>query len=95
MVYSSRSSLAPPPLPLAVGNKQICPVSSVRNLGLILDCHMTFEDRISSTRQRCYFHLRRIAKLRQFLSYSATTKLINGLVVPDIGLWKLAPSWPP
>jgi Reverse transcriptase (RNA-dependent DNA polymerase) len=82
MVHSSRSRLAPPALPLAVGNEQICPVSSVRNLGFILDCHMTFEDQIRSTRQRCYLHLRRIARLKQFLSYSATTKLITGLVFP-------------
>ena len=82
MVHSSRSRLAPPPLPLAVGNEQICPVSSVRNLGFILDCHMTFEDQIRSTRQRCYFHLRRIARLRRYLSSSTTTKLIIGLVFP-------------
>ena len=82
MVYSSHSRLAPTPLPLAVGNEQICPVSSVRNLRFIFDCHMTFEDQIRSIRQRCYFHLRRIARLRQFLSYNATTKLITGLVFP-------------
>jgi hypothetical protein len=82
MVYSARSRLDPLPLPLAVGNEQICPVSSVRNLGFIFDCHMSFEAQIRSTRQRCYFHLRRIARLRPFLSYSATTKLITGLVFP-------------
>ena len=82
MVHSARSRLAPPPWPLAVGDERICPVSSVRNLEFIFDCHMTFEAQIRSTRQRCYYHLRRIARLRQFLSHSATTKLITGLVFP-------------
>ena len=90
MVYSS---LAPPPLPLAVRNEQICPVSSVRNLGFILDCHMTFEDQIRSTRQWCYFHLGRIARIQQFISYD--DEVHHLACVPNTGLKKLAPSWPP
>jgi hypothetical protein len=37
MVHSSRSCITPTALPLVVGNEQIYPVSSVPNLGYILD----------------------------------------------------------
>jgi hypothetical protein len=80
MVHSSRSRLAPTPLPLTVRKEQICPVFSVSNLGSI--CHLAFEDQIRSTRKRCYFHLRRIVRLRQFYSSSITANLITGLVFP-------------
>ena len=45
---------------LNVGNVKVTPVDSVKNLGIIIDKHMSMEQNINSTIRSAYFHLRRI-----------------------------------
>ncbi len=55
-----------------------CTVSSstVKNLGVILDSNLSFENHISHFTKTVFFHLRNIAKLRNMLSVSDAEKLI-------------------
>ncbi len=56
-----------------------CPVTSstVKNLGVILDSNLSFENHISHVTKTAFFHLRNIAKLRNMLSVSDAEKLVH------------------
>ncbi len=53
------------------------PSSTVKNLGVILDHNLSFENHISNVTKTAFFHLRNIAKLRNILSVSDTEKLVH------------------
>ena len=36
----------------------VTPVSSVRNLGVVFDKHLSFHERITKVSQACFFHIR-------------------------------------
>ncbi len=59
-----------------------CPVpsSTVKNLGVLLDSNLSFENHISHVTKTAFFHLRNIAKLRNMLSFSDAEKLVHGFV---------------
>ncbi len=48
--------------------------STVKNLGVILDHNLSFENHISNVTKTAFFHLRNIVKLRNILSVSDTEK---------------------
>ncbi len=51
--------------------------STVKNLGVILDSNLSFENHISNVTKTAFFHLRNIAKLRNMLSVSDAEKLVH------------------
>ncbi len=53
-----------------------CPVTSskVKNLGVILDSNLSFENHISNVTKTAFFHLRNIVKLRNMLTVSDAGK---------------------
>ncbi len=51
--------------------------STVKNLGVILDSKLSFENHISNVTKTAFFHLRNIAKLRNMLSVSDAEKLVH------------------
>ncbi len=51
--------------------------STVKNLGVILDRNLSFENYISNVTKTAFFHLRNIAKLRNMLSVSDAEKLVQ------------------
>ncbi len=59
-----------------------CPVPSslVKNLGVILDSNLSFENHISNVTKTAFFHLRNIAKLRNMLSVSDAEKLVHAFM---------------
>ncbi len=54
--------------------------STVKNLGVILDSNLSFENHISHVTKTAFFHLRNIAKLRNMLSVSDTEKLVHAFM---------------
>ncbi len=54
--------------------------STVKNLGVILDSNLSFENHISHVTKTAFFHLRNIAKLQKMLSVSDADKLVNALM---------------
>ncbi|PFX11565.1 putative RNA-directed DNA polymerase from transposon BS [Stylophora pistillata] len=67
----------PPPLVeyVDVSGERIQPSPSARNIGVIFDVHMSLDKHITSTCKACFFHLRNISKIRDFLSLADTEKL--------------------
>ena len=70
-------------LQINVGNTQIKPIASTRNLGVIFDCHLNLESHINVCRS-AYFHLRNIGSVRNMLSDDACSQLIHALVTVHI-----------
>ncbi len=60
-----------------------CPVpsSKFKNLGVILDSNLSFENHISNVTKTAFFHLRNIAKLRNMLSVSDAEKLVHAFIL--------------
>ncbi len=51
--------------------------STVKNLGVILDSNLSFENHISHVTKTAFFHLRNIAKLRNMLTVSDAEKFMH------------------
>ncbi len=68
VVQSKSSRCKPAALPLIVGESSILPSDSVRNLGGILDKYFTMQQQIGNICRTSFYQLRRIAKIRKFLS---------------------------
>ncbi len=54
--------------------------STVKNLGVILDSKLSFENHISNVTKTAFFHLRNISKLRNMLSVSDAEKLVHAFM---------------
>ncbi len=54
--------------------------SIVKNLGVILDSNLSFENHISHVTKTASLHLRNIAKLRNMLSVSDAEKLVHAFM---------------
>ena len=67
-------------LSVNVGDSQIVPSVKVRNLGVILDQSLTFNDHISAICQSVHLHIRSIGKVRKLLCFDACATLINALI---------------
>ena len=64
-----------------MGDSIIQQSSKVRNLGIILDQFLSFDDYISSVCRSTHFHLRNIGRIRHLLSQNATAQLIHALIL--------------
>lgn len=60
------------------------PVSSVKSLGIIISNDLTMKAQINSVVSACFFHLRRIRKIRRFLTTEALLQVILALVMSRI-----------
>lgn len=56
------------------------PSTEVRNLGVILDCKLSFHVHIKNTTKSAFFHLNNISRLLPSLSDSVTETLINAFI---------------
>ena len=63
-----------------IGNENIQPSNTVRNLGAMLDRNMTMEKHVSSVCRSGYGQLRQIGHIRKYLTTDATKSLVNSLV---------------
>ena len=67
-------------LSVYVGDSIIQQSSKVRDLGVIIDQFLSFDDYISSVCRSTHFHLRNIGRIRHLLSHHATAQLIHALI---------------
>ena len=93
VVYSKTSRKKPADLPLAIGEASIHPSDSVRNLGVTIDKHLTMQQQIGTTCRNAFYQLRRIVRIRKFLSRCVYPTSLCLCSVSD-RLWKLSSGWP-
>ena len=72
------------PTSITISNAQIPFKDSVKNLGFILDCHLTMNAHVSNIARTCNFELRRLASTRRFLTSTATATLVSAFVLTRI-----------
>jgi hypothetical protein len=81
MWFGSRQQLVKRDLQqLAAVSSSLMVSSSVRDLGVILDGELSFDEHITKLTQTCYFHLRRLRTIRRSLSLAALKTLVHSFV---------------
>ena len=68
------------PTSITIGNALIPFKTSVKNLGIILVCHLTMNAHVSNIARTCYFELRRLASIRRFLTSTANATLVSAFI---------------
>jgi hypothetical protein len=58
----------------------IAPVTSARNLGVIFDNHLCFQDHITSLSKSCYYHIHDLRRIRDTLDFSTACTIGTSLV---------------
>ena len=84
MWFGSRSNLikvSQPDTSLNLGSVVIEPVHSVRDLGVILDGEQSMIQHIDKISLICFFHLRRLRKLRLVLDPSSMQRLLSAFIM--------------
>ncbi len=66
---------------LTLGGKVVEAKPVVKNLGCLLDQHLTMEKQVSSTIQKCCFHVRSIARIRNTLDTESCKTLVVSTVL--------------
>jgi hypothetical protein len=69
---------------LKVGEKNIVPVKSVRNLGVIFDEHLLMDKQINKICRTAYYHLRNIRAIRSYLTEDAAASLIHAFITSHL-----------
>ena len=67
-------------LSVNVGGNVIKPSVKVRDLGVILDQTLSFDNHISALCQSAHFHIRNIGRIRNLLSFDACATLVHALI---------------
>ena len=67
-------------LSVNVGESMITQSSKVRDLGVIFDQFLNFDDHITAICRSTHFHIRNIGKIRNLLSFDACSTIIHALV---------------
>ncbi len=65
---------------IRIGNCYVKPAQTARNLGVIFDANLTFNNHISYVSQSVRFQLRNLSFIRKYLSPSAVESLIHALI---------------
>ena len=71
-------------LSIRVGDSIMLQSSKVRDLGVILDQSLSFDDYISGVCRSTHFHLRIIGRIRSLLSCEATAQHLHALITTRI-----------
>ena len=64
-----------------VGNEDIVLTDSARNLGVTIDKSLKLDSHVHNIIRICYHHLRRISKIRQYITEEAAATLARSLVL--------------
>ena len=70
-----------PPIALDLGEAEITPSQSVRNLGVFFDASMSMSSHIINLSRSVHFQLRNISRIRRFLDFESCHQVIRALVL--------------
>jgi len=75
-------------IPLVFEDVVVLPSSSIRNLGVVLDRHLSMKAHVGEACRKAYYQLWRFGKIRKYLDMVSCNTLICFLVFPhlDFGL---------
>ena len=67
-------------LSIHIGSEIVETSNSARNLGVIMDSLFYMEDHVTSVCRSCYFHLRNIGSIRQYLDPDTAAQIIHSFI---------------
>ena len=67
-------------LSVNVGESMITQSSKVRDMGVIFDQFLNFDDHITAICRSTHFHIRHICNIRNLLSYDGCSTIIHALI---------------
>jgi hypothetical protein len=82
--YSTSSRLKPANIYLALGEASVTLSDTVRNLGVSLDTHLTMQKQIGKVCSSACYQLKKIAKIRKYITRAAAAQLVSALVISHI-----------
>ena len=65
---------------LHIGDNNITPKEAVRNIGVIIDSHLSLEEHISNVCRVAQFHIFNIGRIRRYLSQSAAEQFVHAFI---------------
>ena len=80
LIISSKYRPRPTLDSITIGEYCVQSSSSARNLGVIVDKSLSMEDHVNSVCKSAFFHIRRIAKIRNYLSEESAATLVHAFV---------------
>ena len=72
------------PMSVSVHNYIVSPEPEVKNLGVMLDPTLNMQRQVNFITKSCYYQLRRISRLRKYLTIDAAKSLVNSTVLSKI-----------
>ena len=72
------------PTVLHIGDSEIKPTVSARNIGAIFDSNMKMEKHIDTICKSAWYHLRRIGSIRKYLNMTSTKTLVHAFVTSKL-----------
>ena len=72
------------PISVHVHGEDNLPEPVVKNLGVMLDSSLNMQRQISKITKSCYYQLRRISRVRKYLTMQAAKSLVNALVLSKL-----------
>jgi hypothetical protein len=76
---SKLSKLQNPSLTLDLSTT-VLPVSSARNLGVLFDSQLSFNEQITSLSRSCFYHIRDLRRIRDTIDFKTACTIANSLV---------------
>ena len=67
-------------LTIRIGDEQVRPKVTIHNLGATLDSELSMEAQVKRVVKNMYYHLRRVAMIRKYITKDACAKIINATV---------------
>ena len=83
-IINARHRPCPPIDHIEVSNFKIRPSETVSNIGVTFDRHMSLDQHVTNVCKACFFHLRNIAKIRDYLSTADTEILVHALITSKL-----------
>ena len=65
-----------------LGNVQLYPSVSAKNIGILFDSNLNFKNHVSSLVKSCNFHIMNLYAVRKYLSKDVPIALAQSLIVP-------------
>ena len=69
---------------IQVGNVSVAPSNHAKNLGVVFDSFMTMERQINTLVKQCYYHIRRIGKIKGSLTPEAKMIVVNAFIMTKL-----------
>ena len=84
IIYSSKYSNVPEDLVLHIGDFSVTPSEQVRNLGVIMDKHMSMNAQVKNVCSSAMISVRHLGKIRPYLTDEAAKSVAHALITSKV-----------